>query len=997
MHYSINIQGQPLSGSFTWEKGVYRFKNPYITMMKVLFTPLEGISNSAFNNIDSQNIVTNGRNEQVIFEKGFYTLAEIISMLNEMTYTSFSISNATNAFGCIQMSTNTSVDFSQGSEICEILGMKKSTYLAGQYNGENIIDITRNRQAIQVFSSIVRTSDLKIANQNNNLLTTMIYDDPQQSYINTIEDVNIPICNRFDKLYFSFKTLDGKSINLYGQFELQLTINDVISEDKTKIANLSQFSIAQVCNTPKTIVKLDRPLSFKQCYISSVSLYTDFQLYNIPEDQIVVIDGNTTDHATIEIPKGVYEIEELIALLNTSDALFELIYEAENAFKVSVNYFYRIDFLRAKILQRILGFDKSVIIKGSDTIKKYFLSTTANKLVVTNGSVSHVITIPSAYYTFTQFYEAVGTELNKVIPITRMRIHTEYIEYECSQNWYFDRSSANTTIDKYQWTPWFKVNSSLKNLCIERPDITMNGTNGYAFLPDTYVLYDNLITKNMSFYLIDPTIEYKMVENDTIIASGSFNLTTNDYTPVSIVSDVVSNLNTIYQHAKGIESSDENATPFVASVHQITCNSYAPTLTLSITATNHTTNCVKKSGSNYTFEVWSKDVEYGSSITIDKDITYTVQYSTDSVIESYTIAKGTYNQTKLINNIVSNINNRQTAAGKPRIVTTKTVDQRTQILCRDKTVPTIITTCSNTMFPIPNGSWRKFDFIYLQAECIKMPSIATPQQYLTAFKNGIKSTLFKEMTNNTIQTKCSHKIYFVNPTTLAKVSPSFNNNNTQSSFFYYRNTININTQFQILLLFHTKLISNNTQLVYKNSSNVTKTITLQSGYHTQEEFIQDMNNQFDANDIPFLWNYTSDGYMIKTDDPFTLTCTLLDDSFFGPSTPVSGAISHIWKIPFNQTIQLDNTDALYSDNPVDITNNLSLLKLYCNIVKSKTKPLLCNINIDDLHKNYFYKNRMVIPCSDQLDRLEYEFRNENDQELSFLGNIYLLITFTVQE
>ena len=158
-----------------------------------------------------------------------------------------------------------------------------------------------------------------------------------------------------------------------------------------------------------------------------------------------------------------------------------------------------------------------------------------------------------------------------------------------------------------------------------------------------------------------------------------------------------------------------------------------------------------------------------------------------------------------------------------------------------------------------------------------------------------------------------------------------------------------------------------------------------------------MNNQFDANDIPLVWNYTSDAYMIKTDDPFTLTCSLLDDSFFGPSTPVSGAISHIWKIPFNQTIQLDNTDALYSDNPVDITNNLSLLKLYCNIVKSKTKPLLCNINIDDLHKNYFYKNRLIIPCSDQLDRLEYEFRNENDQELSFLGNIYLLITFTVQE
>ncbi|KNB41605.1 hypothetical protein JH06_5512 [Blastocystis sp. subtype 4] len=66
-------------------------------------------------------------------------------------------------------------------------------------------------------------------------------------------------------------------------------------------------------------------------------------------------------------------------------------------------------------------------------------------------------------------------------------------------------------------------------------------------------------------------------------------------------------------------------------------------------------------------------------------------------------------------------------------------------------------------------------------------------------------------------------------------------------------------------------------------------------------------------------------------------------------------------------MKLDNTGALYSDNPVDITNGLSNIKLYCNI-----------------------------PCSDQLDRLEYEFRNEKDEPLSFLGNIYLLLTFMIK-
>lgn len=195
----------------------------------------------------------------------------------------------------------------------------------------------------------------------------------------------------------------------------------------------------------------------------------------------------------------------------------------------------------------------------------------------------------------------------------------------------------------------------------------------------------------------------------------------------------------------------------------------------------------------------------------------------------------------------------------------------------------------------------------------------------------------------------------------------------------------------------TKTISSGNTLTYKNSAGQSKTITLLKNNFTQEEFIQDMNEKIADNDIPLEWFYTSDGYMIKSDDPFTITCSLLNDKFLGPSDPVSGTVSHIWKIPFNQLIQLDNTEALYSDNPIDITNGLSSLKLYCNIVKSKTKPLLSIITIEDLYKNYYYKNRILIPCTEQLDQLTYEFRNENDEELSFLGNIYLLLTFTIKE
>ena len=86
---------------------------------------------------------------------------------------------------------------------------------------------------------------------------------------------------------------------------------------------------------------------------------------------------------------------------------------------------------------------------------------------------------------------------------------------------------------------------------------------------------------------------------------------------------------------------------------------------------------------------------------------------------------------------------------------------------------------------------------------------------------------------------------------------------------------------------------------------------------------------------------------------------------------------------------------MVGEYPVDITNGLSNIRLCCNIVKSKTIPLLANVPKDSLCKNYFYKNRMLVPCSELLDQIECELKDENDEPLSFIGNIYLLIGITV--
>ena len=172
------------------------------------------------------------------------------------------------------------------------------------FYGSNVIDITRNRQVIQIYSSLVRSSDLKIANQNNSLLTTMIIDDPKIDYLRTVEDICIPMITRFDRLMFLFRDMDGNIMRLNGEFELQLTIEDVFDQVPSSILPMNQLSMMEVFgNTTKKEVKLDNPLSLDQCSISSVSLYTDFVLHNVPTDQVILIDAGTSPHEVL-IPRG---------------------------------------------------------------------------------------------------------------------------------------------------------------------------------------------------------------------------------------------------------------------------------------------------------------------------------------------------------------------------------------------------------------------------------------------------------------------------------------------------------------------------------------------------------------------------------------------------------------------------------------------------------------------------------------------------------------------
>ena len=65
----------------------YKFRDPTITSITDLFRSNQVM----FNNVNTTNVVTNISDEEQTFPPGFYTMAEIIAMLNTMTVTVLSI------------------------------------------------------------------------------------------------------------------------------------------------------------------------------------------------------------------------------------------------------------------------------------------------------------------------------------------------------------------------------------------------------------------------------------------------------------------------------------------------------------------------------------------------------------------------------------------------------------------------------------------------------------------------------------------------------------------------------------------------------------------------------------------------------------------------------------------------------------------------------------------------------------------------------------------
>ena len=134
---------------------------------------------------------------------------------------------------------------------------------------------------------------------------------------------------------------------------------------------------------------------------------------------------------------------------------------------------------------------------------------------------------------------------------------------------------------------------------------------------------------------------------------------------------------------------------------------------------------------------------------------------------------------------------------------------------------------------------------------------------------------------------------------------------------------------------------------------------------TLNDLVWKLNQCFDTAALNIQWIPETDGYYIHADYVFSLTGQPWNDQFLLQDHNRTHGVCLSTMV-----CTMPNYGPMVGEYPVDITNGLyRTYGLYCNIVKSKTIPLLANVPMDSLYKNYFYKNRMLVPCSELLDRI----------------------------
>lgn len=1024
-HYTVSIKSSDLSRGYVIDRRVHKFDQArpnFITSATISFIP-KG-NQPILDNVLQDNIIKVNTVPHTI-NKGCYSISDLIAELNDILIDVGSVSVVTEGSGfglCkLYIQAYNVIDFSESPDILDILKLDTvySTNANKTYIGNAIVDITRNLQNVQIFCSMLQASSCRIANSYNDLLCTVAIESLEQTCTEHISKLMIPVYPLVNYVEIVFRNQEGLTLNLNCDFLITLHISSFNSLESSVSSANSLTNLCLECRSANNDIELKQTYVLpEKSYISRVSMLFTGAINNIGKDQLVCIDGEY-----ITIKKGMYTLESLLSELNTLNAVFTILTEGKDAFKIQVSNFSYISFLNAQEIKEILGFEYDHISLKTEG-KRYVLNSNANRLVIHRvyQDDNVVLTLDTGIYNFDEFIDLIKEKLKQYIKLKSVEDRGTYLEFVSDDKFYFDR--ANSTIHNFPWTPWFNFDPTLRNHYIEKPDMNFDRREDNIFMnDDQYIQIDCELGVNDVRYF-RPTNFRINVNDDT---SLTINIEGN-YTRKSLANYLCNQVNHLYQTLGYTDNlvhviNNDEIVLVEGQKKYFKIESVDTTIINKIADSDYKCNPWKSSDSlspvdkinicndvHYKFKIdnnnWQYRVIPKGKYSVNDLLTYTVGHMQlwvnknteyNNIFYYLSASQWNYGCRGFRHNgqglfsfesdfpIIRNISN-----GKPIYSITNHKGDNTGFSVGPfkqdihAYINNRLYTGARNTTSYPN---RYLDFNYT-----RLPINHT---WLMNRMKEVSMGLITSVVCNESEYHIPYRFYYKNNTTTIYFCDKNKTITTPLLMTkgYIETMPRITTLFRNLT-YHVVNIKGKTLKI--KIEGVEHEINPSQTFTTQYQIVQKLNKLFNDNNISIQWRLGKKGYYLVYDrGAIELSGSLA--TFFGSNLVKTNANKYVLKY-VDECIYFsgDGYSQLLADYLVNLTNNKEVCNIYCSLIKGKLDNLLTSLEITDLTKNYKSISNLQLPINNTFDSIQINLRDANDEYYDFNGVLYIMLALNSQ-
>ena len=390
-------------------------------------------TSALFNNVNSDQTI-NG----ISIKKGFYTLQELMSVINTQGVLISLITTEENAYHC---KLSSQVDFSKASELQEILGFD-NVIASGVSN--HPVDITRGLNVLQIYSSIVNSD-------TDTPICTIKIDDPTKDFHDCLY-TNCPIITTpINYIDIVFRDIHGEVVELNAE-NINVTLFIRAYNEMELIGD--QPLVERAFNITTGIDKLEggkftKQLDNSMCLtdgkVVNANFLLDGKINNLSTEQVIELDG-----VSYTIPAGCYELQELLARLNAlSSAVFSYVSSGEDCYKLTISGCEKISC--DVELANMLGLEN--VSKGEEVeTVRYQLTESANVFIYKNSNASYIIPIATGIYTEKVFFKKVEDAIKPYTNDITITDCGNYWQLNKGEIFPADGTYASRSFEHYYWS-----------------------------------------------------------------------------------------------------------------------------------------------------------------------------------------------------------------------------------------------------------------------------------------------------------------------------------------------------------------------------------------------------------------------------------------------------------------------------------------------------------------------------------------------------------------